>query len=317
MKLFVFGNGFDLAHNMPTSYGDFRDFLDENYWDFLMKFENTYGYATNIDEGDPYTPPIDGLIKKIKQQLWRDFENNLVNISEDEIVENVTDLDLGLETGNIGIEDTMNEYLNSEYEYIKDLSKYLFEWVQGIELPNKKITSLIGNSDDAKYFSFNYTLVLEELYGVDEWDVLHIHGSTNIEKGAPLIGHGNKRCIERSEQAAMEARERYDEMKTSAYKAVTNYYENTLKDVDFIIRMNSYYFDSLTDVDEVHIVGHSLGDVDMPYFNRIKENIKDSAVWFVYYYDVEDEDRFRKKILELGISKEKIFPLYTDKFYKV
>lgn len=316
MKLFVIGNGFDMAHSMPTSYGDFRDFLEEHYWEFLMQFESAYGYSTNIDEGDPYTAPIDDLIDRIKGQLWRDFENNLVNISEDEIVDSVTGMDLGLEMGNIGVEDTMNEYLRSEYQYIKDLGEYLLEWVQGIEISLHKITNQIFEDDNSKFFSFNYTLVLEELYGIDEVNVLHIHGSTNVDDGEPLIGHGNTTCIERARRESLVASDRFDEMATSAYSAVADYYENTLKDVDFLLFINSYYFDSLTDVDEVHIVGHSLGDVDMPYLSRIRESVDENAIWHVYYYNPDDADRFRAKISGLDISDDKIVVLHSNDFYR-
>ena len=34
-KLFIIGNGFDLAHSIPTSYNDFRAFLISKYPDSL------------------------------------------------------------------------------------------------------------------------------------------------------------------------------------------------------------------------------------------------------------------------------------------
>lgn len=30
-KLFIIGNGFDVAHKLPTKYSDFQDYLEENY----------------------------------------------------------------------------------------------------------------------------------------------------------------------------------------------------------------------------------------------------------------------------------------------
>lgn len=30
-NLFIIGNGFDLAHNMQTSFNQFRDYLESNY----------------------------------------------------------------------------------------------------------------------------------------------------------------------------------------------------------------------------------------------------------------------------------------------
>ena len=39
MKLFIIGNGFDIAHNLNTSYGDFRDYLEKENWEFLSSLE--------------------------------------------------------------------------------------------------------------------------------------------------------------------------------------------------------------------------------------------------------------------------------------
>lgn len=32
-KLFIIGNGFDMAHGLPTSYNDFREYLIKEYPD--------------------------------------------------------------------------------------------------------------------------------------------------------------------------------------------------------------------------------------------------------------------------------------------
>ena len=43
MTLFIIGNGFDLAHNLKTSYADFIDW----YWDQRMYgFNNVHGYVS-------------------------------------------------------------------------------------------------------------------------------------------------------------------------------------------------------------------------------------------------------------------------------
>ncbi len=75
-KILVTGNGFDLAHNLPTSYGDFIEFiniLDEkeneeiNIKNFLE--EKTKGFY-NIDQID-----ILQIIESYKK-LFEDEESN-------------------------------------------------------------------------------------------------------------------------------------------------------------------------------------------------------------------------------------------------
>ena len=39
--------------------------------------------------------------------LWNDLETNLANISEEVIIEQAVSIDMGLESGDVGIEDTL------------------------------------------------------------------------------------------------------------------------------------------------------------------------------------------------------------------
>ena len=44
-RMLIVGNGFDLEHDLKTTYWDFREYLEENHLDFLIIFsvkKNTY-----------------------------------------------------------------------------------------------------------------------------------------------------------------------------------------------------------------------------------------------------------------------------------
>ncbi|MEZ5451194.1 MAG: AbiH family protein, partial [Thiothrix sp.] len=62
MDLYIIGNGFDIAHNLPTKYWDFRNFLDQVYPEFLNQFEEAY---------DIY-PGMSTITKQ--NLLWNQFE---------------------------------------------------------------------------------------------------------------------------------------------------------------------------------------------------------------------------------------------------
>ena len=50
-RLYILGNGFDVAHKLPTAYLDYRKFLKgsiENK-DFCIRMEDTYGLGENTD----------------------------------------------------------------------------------------------------------------------------------------------------------------------------------------------------------------------------------------------------------------------------
>ena len=110
MNLFIIGNGFDLAHNLPTQYINFREYLDEQDWAFLMMLEETYGFCS------------DSNIEFLKEYLWQNFESNLSYINETEILELGAHIDLGLEGGDYGVEETLDYYWEEQYGYIKKLN---------------------------------------------------------------------------------------------------------------------------------------------------------------------------------------------------
>lgn len=45
-----------------------------------------------------------------KKLLWNELETNLANIDEDIIIENATSIEMDLESGDVGIEDTLYDY---------------------------------------------------------------------------------------------------------------------------------------------------------------------------------------------------------------
>lgn len=48
MKLYIIGNGFDIAHKLPTQYWDFRTYIEYTDYDFLRAFETHYCIYPNM-----------------------------------------------------------------------------------------------------------------------------------------------------------------------------------------------------------------------------------------------------------------------------
>ena len=51
--LYIFGNGFDIAHGIRTPYAAFREFLKENHESFLTTFESMYNIQP-LDDTEPW-----------------------------------------------------------------------------------------------------------------------------------------------------------------------------------------------------------------------------------------------------------------------
>lgn len=170
MKLFIIGNGFDKGHGLKTGYWDFRKYLENMHPDFLCAFEDHYYIYPKMDEDAK------------KKQLWNELETNLANIDEDVIIEQAISIEMGLEGGDIGIEDTLYEYFTDDYKYIRLLAKHLKQWTKTIRIRDvERRTTLINEFEDAIYITFNYTAVLETVYRISAGKIIHIHGSLRNE----------------------------------------------------------------------------------------------------------------------------------------
>lgn len=278
MKLFIIGNGFDKGHGLNTSYWDFRTYLKNMYPEFLYAFESHYYiYPANYEEAQ-------------KNLLWNELEKNLANIDEDVIIDDALQMDIALESGDVGIEDTLYEYFTEEYKYIERLAKYLKQWVRTIRIRDvKPKTSLINNFQEALYITFNYTAVLERVYGISEGRIIHIHGSLRDHECDPVLGHGNIERIEQIDERLEEAGRMYDEKEISICKVIRDYYESTYKDVNrYVYKLSRV---SNKNIDEIYVIGHSVAEVDLPYFRYIENCTHRQSNWIVYFFNKEEKDR--------------------------
>ena len=73
-------------------------------------------------------------------------------------------------------------------------------------------------------------------------------------------------------------------------------------DTKSIIAEHEMFFSRLQDVEEVICLGLSFGDVDIPYLERIVQEIKPTTKWVVYYYSKEDHKRLKDVFGILGIK---------------
>lgn len=304
MKLFIIGNGFDKGHGLNTSYWDFRTYLKNMYPEFLYAFESHYYiYPANYEEAQ-------------KNLLWNELEKNLANIDEDVIIDDALQMDIALESGDVGIEDTLYEYFTEEYKYIERLAKYLKQWVRTIRIRDvKPKTSLINNFQEALYITFNYTAVLERVYGISEGRIIHIHGSLRDHECDPVLGHGNIERIEQIDERLEEAGRMYDEKEISICKVIRDYYESTYKDVNrYVYKLSRV---SNKNIDEIYVIGHSVAEVDLPYFRYIENCTHRQSNWIVYFFNKEEKDRTYKNLMDSGIQKSRIQMKEASGFYNL
>lgn len=302
MRLYVIGNGFDRAHNLPTRYWDFRTYLAQHYPDFLSSFEENY---------DIYQGMTDEQKGKL---LWNALETNLANIREDVIIEDAIHIEMGLESGDVGIEGTLRDYFEEQFDYIKKLEIYLKQWVRTIRIRDlNRFTSKLDNSNNDVFVTFNYTAVLETTYRINEENVIHIHGSLRDNADDPILGHGNSNRIEDIKGRRNHAVIKADEKESSICYVLQDYYQTTYKNVsNYMHKLNRLVTKKF---DEVIVLGHSIAGVDLPYFKRLDEITSKKLKWRVCYFDKDEKRDMFEALKSQGISSKRIEMFHSSEFY--
>ena len=297
--LYIIGNGFDMAHGLNTNYWGLREYIEERDPEFLSFFEYRYNIQP-LDDSEPwYTEEAqERWNKSVNYNLWSVFEHHIGNPNTTEMIEmseSVTE-----RMPKIGIRDHMDYYWKNEFGGIKKLHSYVKDWIETINTDKlKPLKMSLINSTDI-FMNFNYTDVLEKVYGID--DVMHIHGGvSSICTIDPIIGHCNKQDIKKHRIWAKEADDEYAEAEASIQDAVADYLEAIYKDTDKQINRNYNFFERLNLVNHVVIIGWSGGEVDLPYLYKIIDSVNQSTYWTVYWYDKEAYNALKNVFKNVGI----------------
>lgn len=311
--LYIFGNGFDLFHEIKTKYSDFRDWLikkykidpNEDYYQFDLP-----GYGTNYKGLEDYSKREFAkfffcLLSDIDNDCeWKDFEDMLGKIRWEHILECIEDF---VDVENEDDEDPFYYEMKKETSYSNEaqkclesshILKILFrDWIEYVNLSiNKELKKdFFKNLDNNSfYLTFNYTNTLEIVYEIH--NVCHIHG--NIEKAnsadSIIVGHGSLDFpLLTDNQSKYEAYEIFNEI-------FKGFYKETLKQLE----SHKDFFDSLQNVEIIYIYGLSLNVIDRAYFEYIFKKYKNIKKVFLYSYDPNEWESKKKKIMMYGFEGE-------------
>lgn len=279
-QLFIVGNGFDLWHKLPTNYKDFYN----QYTDYLDQIENYFSYGLQEEE------------------LWSDFENVLGQFDESILIEENDFMDFSgdeFPTQQLyGLEDAVDEFSR---EIVEGITSCFTEWIKGISI--KSSVQQMRFPDEAQFISFNYTSTLQQLYKTPKNQVYHIHGS--LEQRSRLIfGH-----TEAVLQATADKNTYYTEAINSGRKVLLA----LQKPVNEIIRDKlNPWLENNENISVITVIGHSLNNIDLPYFSRIAIKFPD-ALWQCYSFDKEEAKAHGAVLERIGVSKKKInIGIYKD-----
>ena len=84
-SLFIIGNGFDIAHGIPTKYRDFREFIIKSYPE-AIKYRDEVTFIEDIADVDTEEFAAEILLStmdKVAGDDWNNFEDALAYINFD------------------------------------------------------------------------------------------------------------------------------------------------------------------------------------------------------------------------------------------
>ncbi|WP_161980234.1 AbiH family protein [Streptococcus sp. S784/96/1] len=295
LTVFFFQNNPDLWSEFESQIGvvndEFINKLSEKTTDAIQNFfvnnADPYAYGYDIDDenyGDRFTE----VDKAVHQAL-----SEKPSIRNAFPIENFSQIFGFLQSGMDSMIDAANDGLNS-------------------------VQPLGGFSSDSYFLTFNYTETLEKKYGIESQKIFHIHGAgdkiwgnladnisdatdinididyTNYEYETGIDGEWDEVTGEYyqypSNLADFEVSVTYDD---GEIQKETN--EIALK----IEQMNSKmikehqllqlecFINQIPVVEDIIVLGVSIGEVDVPYFELLNERYPD-ARWFVSYYSKKD-----------------------------
>ena len=269
MKLYIIGNGFDRAHNLPTGYGDFAKYLSDSHPDAYQRIGLLYNHS---DEN----------------WLWKDYEAHLSNIDIDGCV------DKRIDYWNTLSRHDIENLFDTLYH---DLQQLFHEWINTI--PVDGCEEFLNLSPEDYYITFNYTNVLERKYHIPRSHICYIHNDTSNQPYLrPVIGHGEsykqieKRVLLHQEKVTdivnKHGKPRWCESEKTYVEFILKCFQELIGSLKKIpsnnIAYNEFFFKLLNGLEfaEVYIWGHSLADVDVPYFEKFfsLESVK-YAKWYI------------------------------------
>lgn len=293
-KLFVLGNGFDLAHGLPTKFDpDFKNiaikYEQDNFWDIYQSQKN---------------------------DIWSDFEN-LLGCPDFNTLEEIFD---GYMPDYLSERESDRNSIIYQVDLNGNLQEALYEFADEAEdyLENIQANEVIEQilDLDGYYITFNYTHTLEEIYDIPCKQILHIHGEVgenNLELGYPK---GNFEPEKYTYDIRGKGRGPYNEIEIEDYiNGIEDYYIREAY-IELIYKCRSFYKESRIDllkdflnknqckIEEIIIYGHSCA-IDFDYFNYLNTRYF-NAYWTFYVRGAEQESNIRYLIKECGIKNADI-----------
>ncbi len=299
--LVIIGNGFDIMHGVKSSYWDFQKTLGKN--SMLRFYLETY-----LDTKD--------LWSNLEEALGR--MNYSIFLNPDII--NMWLEDFGAYDPDAQAADffgAVETAIQPAFEIPRELNRRFQQWVRTLTVEGTLRPFISMLHGDYKVLCFNYTEFIESLYGAKEDHICYIHGCRKKRRGRKsdelILGHKPGTEEEQWDKVQLKPYKFKDPYKRyimesaleTAARETAWYDEATTKKCADIIESHAQFFDDLPGTEEIYVIGHSLSEVDYPYFQEVVK--KTEAAWYIGYHSLDDMKRLMTFTGAMGLDKVTVF----------
>ena len=315
MDILILGNGFDIAHKLPTKYSDFLNYCrekfnggqsTENVWikHFLNKtlegenwidFEKEiYNVITNLSKLTYFKNNVlkeccEGIVFGVQKSYKLNFDEYAEYFREPRYM-------LGVECYNVPVGNFIDFLYSQLREFIKEFKIYLKEKIE----PKSTTMNFNMPLQERKFLrvlSFNYTNTFEQLYdrktGYSSLRprYIYVHGSINSSVDNELI-LGTQSFSNDNISAEFNVFKKHNQRhKYGSIEA----YQDLLNEIKDPRRIDKTVF---------HVIGHSLEESDHNILRHLFK-AKDNAEINIYYHNEEAQKRMMNNI-DLIIGEEEV-----------
>ena len=272
--LIIIGNGFDLAHDIKSSYWDFREWLYKN--------------------GDTKLVNMMDVFFSNERDVWSGIEQAFGEYDEEAILDYCRpDEEFDIEhslSSSARVEDSPMAFFQPVLEEFKDAFE---EWVDNIDING--IKNVYHLDPLCRYLTFNYTDTLETRYGIPINQIAHIHGS-RLNNEEYVVGHNNPRNLS----------DAWDKdgliFEQQAHENIISWMNGFVKDYESNITNHKEFFNGLFGVKQIITYGHSMARVDWPYFAEIIKIVGVNIPWRVSCFSMDDRNNTAEFQKHFGLT---------------
>lgn len=316
--LYIIGNGFDRYHGASSSYSDFKNYVKRKDSGLFMELENFF----------------------MPHDLWSSFEANLsllnrsipLYVAESFMPDSKKDFD-DLQIADILLPgDFAGGMLD---ELLENIRKIFHRWILTIKLHGSNLNQKLRINYYATFINFNYTNFLESIYGIEHERINYIHGYYLDKMGSLIVGHStphnklyddwvNSIKLEYDRVYTNKNGHRYkkkdllynaylnenyhDPIIEMAIEKIEDYFSNSLKNTEKIVKDNKRFFEQLYDIKYTYVLGHSISPIDARYYYEIINHNHDSNAikWIVAYNSDIVKNTLINNLISLGVKSSQI-----------